>query len=416
MNKTELREVCTEFLVPMRDKPKKFNGDIPWCRIEDIEGRFFNRSIIGLGVDEETVNKMNLTVFPPNTVICSCSATLGAYAINTKPLITNQTFIGLVCDEKKLDYRYLYYRMKLMTPALKNKSIGSTIPYIPRETFEKIEIDLPDLTKQNKIADILWKIDSKIENNNHINSKLESIAKTIYDYWFLQFEFPNEEGKPYKSSGGKMVWNDELKREIPEGWNMCDIQDCCEIIDCLHSKKPEYKYDNENSYLLTLDNLTPDGNIDISKKYYISNRDFLKWTSKITVSENDFVVTNAGRAGDVCKIPAGVKCAIGRNITAIHPVEINPYYLRQYFKSGYFSQQVKKNLDCGSFFKSFNVKSIKVLKILMPKGSIYDTYIDIITPIIQAIELKIQENQELASLRDFLLPMLMNGQITFKDN
>lgn len=141
----------------------------------------------------------------------------------------------------------------------------------------------------------------------------------------------------------------------------------------------------------------------------------MKWTSKITVSENDFVVTNAGRAGDVCKIPVGVKCAIGRNITAIRPVKIDPYYLRQYFKSGYFSQQVKKNLDCGSFFKSFNVKSIKVLKILMPKASIYNTYIDSITPMIQTIESKTQENQELASLRDFLLPMLMNGRVTFKD-
>lgn len=109
------------------------------------------------------------------------------------------------------------------------------------------------------------------------------------------------------------------------------------------------------------------------------------------------------------------KDCLGRNITAIRPVKIDPYYLRQYFKSGYFSQQVKKNLDCGSFFKSFNVKSIKVLKILMPKAGIYNTYIDSITPMIQTIESKIQENQELASLRDFLLPMLMNGQVTFKN-
>lgn len=293
---------------------------------------------------------------------------------------------------------------------------GSKGSKMPRGDKNHImQYTVPLLDSETEIGDFIDDINSKILLNNSICSDLESLAKTIYDYWFLQFEFPNEDGKPYKSSGGKMVWNEELKREIPEGWNMCDIQDCCEIIDCLHSKKPEYKYDNENSYLLTLDNLTPDGNIDISKKYYISNRDFLKWTSKITVSENDFVVTNAGRAGDVCKIPAGVKCAIGRNITAIHPVEINPYYLRQYFKSGYFSQQVKKNLDCGSFFMSFNVKSIKVLKILMPKASIYNTYIDIIIPIIQTIESKIQENKELASLRDFLLPMLMNGQVTFKD-
>lgn len=418
MNKVSIKEIAkvVNGATPSTKHPEYYNGDIIWITPKDLSDQRQKYIIKGeRSITEQGYNSCSAEMIPANNILMSSRAPIGLLSINKVDCCTNQGFKSLVVNTEKCDVEYLYYYLKFHIKEIEALGSGTTFKEVSKVSMENYEISLPDMTTQKKVAHALCLLDDKIENNNKVIFELESLAKTIYDYWFLQFEFPNEDGKPYKSSGGKMVWNEELKREIPEGWNMCDIQDCCEIIDCLHSKKPEYKYDNENSYLLTLDNLTPDGNIDISKKYYISNRDFLKWTSKITVSENDFVVTNAGRAGDVCKIPAGVKCAIGRNITAIHPVEINPYYLRQYFKSGYFSQQVKKNLDCGSFFMSFNVKSIKVLKILMPKASIYNTYIDIIIPIIQTIESKIQENQELASLRDFLLPMLMNVQVTFKD-
>jgi type I restriction enzyme S subunit len=276
-------------------------------------------------------------------------------------------------------------------------------------------LSIPIIDNQEEVASFDNVIRKKIENNNKINTELEAMAKTIYDYWFLQFEFPNENGKLYKSSGGKMVWNDELKREIPEGWTTIGILDCCEIIDCLHSKKPTYNFEAEEYFLLTLENLTKDGNIDLGKKFYISEEDYKEWTSRITVKENDFVVTNAGRAGDICKIPYGVECAIGRNITAIRPNSISPYYLRQFFKSDYIKQQISANLDCGSFFMSFNVKSIKKIVILKPDEKIYDSFIGDIIPMIIKIENNIKENQELSSIRDFLLPMLMNGQVGFKE-
>lgn len=95
---------------------------------------------------------------------------------------------------------------------------GSTIKNLAPSQVANYEFELKDNVDKYKVSNLLSSIDNKIENNNKINAELESLAKTIYDYWFLQFEFPNEEGKPYKSSGGKMVWNKELKREIPEGW------------------------------------------------------------------------------------------------------------------------------------------------------------------------------------------------------
>lgn len=241
---------------------------------------------------------------------------------------------------------------------------------------------------------------------------LEAAAKLLYDYWFVQFDFPDENGKPYKSSGGKMVWSDKLRREIPEGFEPVELLDTCSIIDCLHSKKPEFHFESEQFYLLSLENLTKDGYVDCRNKYFISKEDYERWTNNVVTRENDFVITNAGRAGDVVKIPSDVTCAIGRNLTLIRPKAIDPYYLRQFFKSPYFRQQVTVGLDTGSFFNSFNVHAIKKLVVLKPSEQVCRNYCKIIKPMISLIEQLLRSNQELSSLRDFLLPLLMNGQVT----
>ena len=211
-----------------------------------------------------------------------------------------------------------------------------------------------------------------------------------------------------------MVWNEELKREIPDGWNVRSISDICDIVDCLHSKKPEYCFENSDCYLLTLENLTKEGHIDLSEKFYISRADYDMWISKIELQEGDFVITNAGRAGDIGRIPKNVHCAIGRNLTAIRPKKISSIYLNMFLHSYYIQTQIMSNLDQGSFFTSFNVHAIKKLMVLVPNESMMETAIHKFTDIVNRIEDLNAENQELASLRDFLLPMLMNGQVTVK--
>ena len=149
-----IKDVCDDVIVPMRDRPKTFDGNIPWCRIEDKEGQYFNKSLSGLGVSEDVIKKMNLKVFPTGTVICSCSASLGTYAINTQPLITNQTFIGLVCG-KRLFNKYLLYYMETQTKYLKSQASTGTIPYISRKKFEEMLIPVPPLEVQREIVRVL---------------------------------------------------------------------------------------------------------------------------------------------------------------------------------------------------------------------------------------------------------------------
>ncbi len=268
---------------------------------------------------------------------------------------------------------------------------------------------------QRKISSVLSVLDNKIELNNKINVELEAMAKTLYDYWFVQFEFPNEAGKTYKSSGGKMVYNDVLKREIPEGWEVKRLEDVCNIIDCLHSKKPDYNYEDDNCYLLQLNNLLDNGLIDVSKKYFVSKDKFKEWTSRILIKEHDILFTNAGRVAQTTQVQKEIISGIGRNITAVRPFDIEPTFCFLAINSFDIQNQIMTNIDQGAFFQSFNVKGIKVLQILYPPKLYREKFEKIVYSLRRKRELNLKQNQELSSLRDWLLPMLMNGQVKVDD-
>jgi type I restriction enzyme S subunit len=159
----ELRSFVREFVVPMRDKPKRFSGDIPWCRIEDFEGKYLNGSKSGQYVDEQTVKEMNLKVCPAGTLLVSCSADLGRCAIVTRPLVTNQTFIGLVLDDVAASNEFMYYYMTYGAGQLNTLSSGTTISYLAREQFEVFRVFVPSTkSEQTAIATVLSDMDTEI--------------------------------------------------------------------------------------------------------------------------------------------------------------------------------------------------------------------------------------------------------------
>lgn len=412
--KVKLKDLGIQFIVPMRDKPKVFGGTIPWCRIEDIQGKYINGTLSQKLVSEKTISEMNLKVLPKNSLIYSCSATIGVAAINTVELCTNQTFIGLI-PSKEVNVDFLYYYLSSFKDSLKKIASQTTIPYISREKFENLEINTPIFDIQKKIGIVLSTLDDKIELNNKINAKLEATAKTLYDYWFVQFDFPDANGKPYRSSGGRMIYNEKLKREIPEEWEVENITNYCDIIDCLHSKKPDCQFEDDKLFLLQLENILDNGLVDISNKYHVSKKDYIAWTSRIEVEDNDILVTNAGRVAAIAQMPNNLKAGIGRNITAIRPKSISPTYLALSFKGFDIQKQIKCNTDNGAFFQSFNVKGIKKLNLVKAPHNIETNFEKIVLYLRRKREDLLTENQQLASLRNWLLPMLMNGQVGFKD-
>jgi type I restriction enzyme M protein len=242
---------------------------------------------------------------------------------------------------------------------------------------------------------------AKIRYSKEVND----IAAALFNYWFVQFEFPVN-GKPYKSSGGAMEYNTTLDMEIPTGWKVKNIQRVCNVVDCLHSKKPDNIYEDEKYYLLQLGNILEDGSIDVTDKYYISAQDYETWTSKIEIHGGDFVVTNAGRTGAIGIVPEGVKCGIGRNMTAIRPVEVPSIYMAQFLNSPYMQRFVASNLDESSFFKSFNVKSIKKINVLVPDRKVLEEYKQLVFPLmndlLNGLELTTQMTSSLIKLSEMV--------------
>lgn len=181
-----LNKVVTDFIVPMRDKPKDLSGNVPWCRIEDFNGMYLSGSKSNQGVSLETIKEMNLKVYPINTLLVSCSADLGRCAITRKPLVTNQTFIGLVPDVKKVNTVYLYYVMTNSSKELNARSSGTTISYLSRQQFEKFEIWLPNTKEQQKIASCLSSLDDLIEAHNQKLDLLKDHKKGLMQNLFPQ--------------------------------------------------------------------------------------------------------------------------------------------------------------------------------------------------------------------------------------
>lgn len=311
--------------------------------------------------------------------------------------------------------KYLFYYLSLLD--LSARDSGSTLPSMTFESYYTLDIDLPPLEKQKNIADRIFKINQNIENNNSIINNLESLAKTIYDYWFLQFEFPNEEGKPYKSSGGKMVWCEELKREIPEGWEVSTLKNMYEIKRGIsYSSK-----DIESGEGIPMINLAC---IDINRNYRDGELKYYNRKNAPILDEGDMLIatTDLTRNADIVGCPIitpydGNKYTYSMDLARIdiNCPTLSKWYVYSTLRTESYHNYIKKWAS-GTNVLHLNLDGMNWYTTLIPDIAVQKTYAGIIEPIVKKQSLLMKENRELSSLRDFLLPMLMNGQVTFKDN
>jgi type I restriction enzyme S subunit len=334
------------------------------------------------------------------------------------PANTNQA-VGIVRLNNKfanVDYVYYYFSQRHINSYINKLSAQSSQPNLNLDLLGKLEFDCKNISTQQKIANVLSSLDAKIELNNRINTELEAMAKTLYDYWFVQFNFPfdfaqgktNTEGKPYKSSGGKMVWNEELKREIPEGWEVKMINSIIDVKDGTHdSPKPK----NEGFRLITSKNLLVSG-LDFENANLISEEDYLSIIKRSNVETGDILFSMIGNIGTVYKIEEKkINFAI-KNVALYKTSQKNEYknYIYMFLKS-IDMERYMKNVISGSIQKFIGLNSLRNTPILSN-----DNYILKFNESTQSIFEKLEtiklENQHLTSLRDWLLPMLMNGQIS----
>ena len=285
------------------------------------------------------------------------------------------------------------------------------VPALAQATtnFRLLEIPLPNLVIQQKIVSVLSAIDAKIELNNQINAELEKMAKTIYDYWFMQFDFPDENSKPYKSSGGEMIYNHSIKRTIPKNWTDGTLEKLGEIVGgSTPSTTNQQNFSNEGTPWITPNDLSKNrGN------KYISN------------GETD--VSPAGIKNASLKIyPKGTVLLSSRAPIGYMAIARNELTTNQGFKSfipnkSYSSEFIFYSLQnslraitqnaSGSTFKEISGTTLKTIKVVLPEKKVSDDFTSKIKSIFLRQDLLEQENSELRRLRDWLLPMLMNGQV-----
>lgn len=393
----KLKDHVKRLIVPMRDKPKRFEGDIPWCRIEDFDGKYLFTSKSGKFVNQQIINEMNLKVFPLGTVICSCSARLGRCAIAGTELVTNQTFIGIVPDET-FDKEFLYYLMESYADRLQLLSTGSTISYLSRKEFANFVVAKPPFFEQQQIASILSTIDSSIQKSDEIITKTQQLKKGLMQQLFTQ------------GIGHTRFKQTEVGRK-PEEWGIFRLEDVAEIFGGATPSTNVADYWNGR-----IPFVTP---TDVTK---LRDDNFLKATLKS--------ITKAGFNSISAKcVPAGSilvtsRATIGLCCINTIPVVTNQGFFNLVCKSElfnlfalYLARSLKREferLSDGSTFKELARRSARKVLIALPPLSEQKKIASILSTLDDRIKIEMQRNEELHRLKKGLATDLLTGKVRVK--
>lgn len=400
--KVKLKDVVTVVngSTPSTANPEFYDGEIIWITPKDISTQ--NNKYIRYGersITKEGLSSCSASIVPKGSVLMSSRAPIGLLSIAEIDLCTNQGFKNFIPDKDKIESEYLYYYLKTKIDDINKLGSGTTFKEVSKTSIENFEILIPNnISDQSRISKVLSSLDSKIALNNRINVELEAMAKTVYDYWFVQFDFPfdfaqgkpSAEGKPYKSSGGKMVWSEELKREVPEGWEVKNLGEVATI-----------KAGGDKPAVISSEK-TNECPIPIYSNGIVNNG-LYGYTNKAIINSQSITISARGTIGF---------CVLRNNpyVPIIRLISLTPNCIGS---TKYFYEALKNfNFEnSGSVQQQLTVPQVQNIKILYPNENVLINFDKITSPMINKMEMIAEENQQLSSLRDWLLPMLMNGQV-----
>lgn len=345
---------------------------------------------------------------------CAIIGRQGAYCGNTKyfcgkAYMTEHAIVATANDEHNIGY--IANLLSIMN--LGQYQGQSAQPGLSVNTLSKIELKLPDKKTQDSIFSLLSALDKKIALNKQINAHLEEMAKTLYDYWFVQFDFPDANGKPYKSSGGEMVFDETLKREIPKGWEVKSLGEHITIKRGISYKSNEIKdtgvpFINLNSFYL-------DGKFKFEGTKFFTgktkNDDFIS-SGDLLIAVTD-VTRNADIIGKAFILPDlfNNSPVMSCDVAKISSSELNNFYLERLFNSSSYHEYIKY-FASGTLVLHLDIKGISWFDTYIPPRMLLDKFEDFCRNIhLRMVETE-KQNHRLTQLRDFLLPMLMNGQVS----
>lgn len=313
----------------------------------------------------------------------------------------------VLTSKENFDIDFIFYSLKLELKRLKEKSQGSQTKFLTLPILQNIHFSSILINEQKSIAAVLSALDKKIALNKQINARLEEMAKTLYDYWFVQFDFPDTNGKPYKSSGGEMVFDETLKREIPKGWEVKKLKDAMQIVRGA-SPRPidDFLSDNGIPWIKISDATAT------STPFIFKTKEFIKSNGKQYsryLYPNTLILSNSATPG----IPRIVEleCCVHDGWLIIENLKNGLFNEFMYFYFLNFKEKII-NLGSGSIFKNLKTEYIKELDLIIPNKETLENAKTIFSDVFKKIKNTQKQNHQLTQLRDFLLPMLMNGQVS----
>jgi len=404
MKKLKLKEV-SEIYGGYAFKSKDFGvGENLVVKIKDIKPPIIDvENADKVDVSKYSTQKLEkFKVFPDDIVIAMTGATIGKVGRNKsgRTVFLNQR-VAKINPNFKEDLDFIYYCINntvFLEYVLNNVDSKSAQANISHFGIGNFEINWYDRETRQKIAKVLTCLDDKIFINSQINQELEVMAKTLYDYWFVQFDFPDQNGKPYKSSGGKMVYNSELKREIPEGWGVEKLEKIANITMGQSPKGTSYNEVGEGMLFFQ-------GSTDFGWRFPVARQ---YTTEPSRIAEEDDILLSVRAPVGTLNI-ADTRCCIGRGLAAINSkVGANSYIFN-------VMQDFKKLFDMinsvGTTFGSITKDDLYSLQLVYPPTELLMEFDQLVKSFDREIKNRSRQNQELTQLRDWLLPMLMNGQV-----
>lgn len=349
------------------------------------------------GISKLGENKFKNKMLPPNSIMVTCiGSDMGRILINKNTVLTNQQINSIIVNPDKYFYDFIYYMLLNNASVIKASVSGTAVPILNKSDFSNLEFKIPNLEEQKKIASILSSLDDKIELNNRMNKILEETAQTIFKEWFVNFNFPNEKGKPYKDSGGKMI-ESELG-EIPEGWEIETLNNIVKVTKGKKTKETSSKKTNVlNTQYLTID------------CYNNSNIEYTEYTEKMHINKFDIVMVMDGASSG--------KLFYGKNgilSSTMSKFEIEDSNLNEIVF--FFLKNLENEImyhTTGSAIPHANKQFILNKKIVLPPQNMFHI-INNLKEIRYKIIINNEENQKLAAIRDSILPKLMSGEIRIK--
>lgn len=355
-----------------------------------------------------------------NDIVLTTRGTVGNVAfygdsIPFRNIRINSGMVILRTNPKNLDpyYLYSYLRSDIFKKQVFSNGSGSAQPQLPIGALKNIAFPLPGIETQKRIAAVLSALDAKIDCNNRINAELEAMAKTLYDYWFVQFDFPfdfatgkpAQNGKPYKSSGGKMAYNPTLKRKIPAGWKDSTLGETFKthLGGTPSREKKEYWTSGEVNWLSSAENpstFVVDPDEQISKSGLQNSAAKLLPKGTVILS-----IVRHLRASIL-----GIEAATNQSVVGV--LETDKF--KHCFIYPYLVREIPRlmALRTGAQQPHINKGVLDESRMVIPDDATLEAYSNLALPLFLQIKNYHQQNRELSQLRDWLLPMLMNGQVT----